>query len=169
MSDPYISEIRIFPYDFLPKGWARCDGQLLAINQNTALFSLLSNNYGGDGRQTFAVPDLRGRLPIGLGNNHVLAENGGEYTHTLTASELAAHTHAVKASSLDGDTPIPTGNVLAGTATTQLYSSAAKNITPLAAAVSSIGGSPNQAHDNTQPYLAVNFCIALVGVFPTET
>jgi len=169
MSEPFLSEIQIFSFDFPPKGWALCNGGLLQINQNQALFSLISNFYGGDGRTTFALPNFQGRVPIHVGNNHVLAESGGEYTHTLTLPELAAHTHAVNASALDGDQPVPTGNVPAGTATTQLYSSAAKNITALAPAVSSIGSSPVQAHENTQPYLTLNFCIALQGIFPSLT
>jgi microcystin-dependent protein len=166
MSDPFLSEIRIMSFNFPPKGWALCNGQLLPINQNQALFSLLNNIYGGDGRTTFALPNLQGKVPIHVGNTHVLAETGGEYAHTLTPSELAAHTHAANASSLDGDKPDPADNVLAGTATTQLYSSAAKNITALAPAVSSVGGS--QPHENTQPYLTLSFCIALQGIFPSE-
>src|SRR5438105_103509 len=118
MSEPFLSEIRVVSFNFAPKGWALCDGQLLPINQNQALFSLLGTTYGGDGRVNFALPDLRARTPIHMGNGHTLGERGGEQAHTLTVTELPTHIHAAYASSLDGDLPSPAGHLLAGTATT---------------------------------------------------
>src|ERR687892_1052241 len=113
MAEPFLSEIRIFSFNFPPKGWAFCNGQLLPINQNQALFSLLGTTYGGDGRVNFALPDLRARVPMHEGSGHTLGERGGEQAHTLTVTELPAHTHAANAAANAGDTPIPTGNYLA--------------------------------------------------------
>ena len=168
MATPFLSEIKIMSFNFAPKGWALCNGQLLPINQNQALFSILGTNYGGDGRVNFSLPNLQGRVPIHAGNGHTLAEAAGETSHTLVTSELATHAHSALASSLDGDQPAPTGNLLAGTATAQLYSSSASNLTPLVAGtITTVGGS--QPHENTQPYLVLSFCIALQGIFPAQT
>src|SRR5215472_5153835 len=131
MAEPFLSEIRIMSFGFAPKGWALCDGQLLPINQNQALFSLLGTTYGGDGRVNFGLPDLQGRVPIHMGNGHTLGERGGEQGHTLSISEIPQHVHIANGSSLDGDQPIPTSNLLAGTATEQLYNATASNLTSL--------------------------------------
>jgi microcystin-dependent protein len=141
----------------------------MSIAQNEALFSLIGTTYGGNGITSFALPNLQGRVPIHLGNGHVRGEAAGELSHTLVIGELPAHTHAVMASSLDGDLPSPANNLLAGTATTQLYSTAASNLTALnsSTVVSSGGGS--QPHENMQPYLVLSFCIALVGIYPSGT
>src|SRR5687768_11083528 len=143
MAEPFLSEIRIMSFVFAPKGWALCDGQLLAINQNQALFSLLGTTYGGNGQTTFALPDLRRRVPIHFrtdGPGHTLGESGGEASHTLTISELPAHTHLLTASTRTGDTAAPTNNMLADTLG-QIYAAPA-NLTSLnAASVTNVGGS----------------------------
>src|SRR6476646_4045640 len=120
MAEPFLSEVRIMSFVFAPKGWALCDGQLLPINQNQALFSLLGTTFGGDGRVNFGLPDLRGRTPIHVGSGHTLGERGGEQTHTLSISELPQHTHSAMGTTIAGDTPVPTGNVLADSPA-QLY------------------------------------------------
>jgi microcystin-dependent protein len=166
MSDFFLSEIRIMSFNFPPRGWALCNGQLLPINQNQALFSLLGTTYGGDGRVNFALPDLRGRTPIHEGSGHSLGERAGESAHTLAIGELPAHTHAAKASSSDGNNVVPTGNVLASSLN-QSYRAPDQALTSLhPATIASVGGS--QPHDNTQPYLTLSFCIALQGVFPSQ-
>ena len=168
MSEPFLGEIRLMSFGNAPSGWAICNGQLLLISQNQSLFQLIGTTYGGDGVNNFALPNLQGRVPMHRGNSHVRGEQGGEYTHTLTSGELAAHRHTVKASSLDGDQPTPANNFPAGTATSQLYSSSTADLTPLAAGtLSTVGG--GQSHENTGPYLALNFCIALQGIVPTAT
>jgi len=165
MAEPFLSEIRIFSFNFPPKGWAFCDGQLLPINQNQALFSLLGTTYGGDGRVNFGLPNLQGRTPIHMGSGHTLGERGGEQAHTLSIAEIPTHTHAAQASSANSTTPIPAGNLLA--AANNLYAGPA-NLTSLAPdTVPNIGGS--QAHLNMQPFLVLNFCIALQGIFPSQT
>ena len=169
MSEPFLGEIKLFAINFAPKGWTLCNGQLLLVSQNQALFSILGTTYGGDGVTTFGLPNLQGRVPIHIGNGHVLGEAAGEIAHTLVIGELPAHSHPAMASSLDGDTPVPTGNVLAGTATTQLYSDAATNLVALhPSSVSSFSGG-SQAHENRQPFLVLTFCIALQGIFPSTT
>jgi microcystin-dependent protein len=166
MAEPFLGEIRILSFGFPPKGWALCNGQLLPINQNQALFSLLGTTYGGDGRVNFGLPNLQGRVSIHFGNGHTLGEAAGEQSHTLQISELPTHIHVANASSLDGDVPTPTSNLLAGTATAQLYSSAATNLTALLpGTITNAGGS--QAHLNMQPFLVLNFSIALQGIFPS--
>lgn len=168
MSEPFLSEIRIMSFGFPPRGWALCNGQLLPINQNQALFSLLGTTYGGDGRQTFGLPNLQGRAPIHMGGGHTLGERGGEQAHTLSISEVPTHVHTANGSSLDGDQPAPAGNLLAGTGTAQLYSGSSSNLTALLpSTVGNVGGS--QAHLNMQPFLVLNFCIALQGIFPSQT
>src|SRR6188768_3970764 len=112
MLDPFLGQLALVPYNFAPKGWALCNGQLLPINQNQALFSLLGTNFGGDGRVNFALPDLRGRVPIHVGSGHTLGERGGEQAHTLTAAELPQHAHVMHATSATGDTPVAAGNLL---------------------------------------------------------
>jgi microcystin-dependent protein len=163
MAEPFLSEIRLFSFEFAPKGWALCNGQLLPINQNQALFSLLGTTYGGDGRVNFALPDLRGRVPIHEGSGHTLGERGGEQAHTLAAAELPEHTHPVNASSANGNQSFAVNSVLA--AAGNLYGGASNLTTLHPTSVTSVGGS--QAHLNMQPFLALNFCIALQGVFPS--
>ena len=163
MAEPFLSEIRIFSFGYAPRGWALCNGQLLPINQNQALFSLLGTTYGGNGQTNFALPDLRGRVPISFGN-HSLGENGGEQAHTLSISELPTHTHVLSAQSGNATTPIPGGNLLG--AANNLYA-APTNLTPLSPTmVTNVGGS--QAHLNMQPFLTLTFCIALQGIFPSR-
>ena len=164
MAEPFLSEIRIFSFGFAPKGWALCNGQLLPINQNQALFSLLGTTYGGDGRVNFALPNLQGQTPIHMGNGHVLGEKAGQQAHTLTISELPTHTHLANASTTNGDTNFAIGNVLA--AAGNLYSGP-NNLTSLdPSSITNVGGS--QAHLNMQPFLTLNFCIALQGIFPSQ-
>ena len=166
MAEPFLSEIRIMSFDFAPKGWALCNGQLLPINQNQGLFSLLGTTFGGDGRVNFALPDVRGRTPIHVGSGHTLGERGGEQAHTLSTAELPMHTHTANASGATGDTPISVAHLLADSVT-QLYT-AAGNFTSLSpSTIANVGGS--QAHLNMQPFLTLNFCIALQGIFPSAT
>jgi len=170
--DAFVAEIRILPYNFAPMGWAWCDGRLMPISQNTALFSLLGTTYGGDGVSTFALPDLRGRAPMHPGQGpdlspHNLGERGGSETVALSESEVAAHTHALAASISDGDLTIPAPQrVLAKSAGQNLYASAAGLTAMAPGALSSTGG--GAPHNNLQPYLTVNFCISLEGEFPTR-
>lgn len=166
MAEPFLSEIRVMSFVFPPKGWALCNGQLLPINQNQALFSLLGTTFGGDGRVNFALPDLRGRTPIHVGSGHTLGERAGEQAHTLSIAEIPTHVHVLQATTLEGDTPIPSGNVLADSPS-QLYA-AASGLTALrAGSITNVGGS--QAHLNMQPFLTLSFCIALQGIFPSPT
>ncbi|HEY0144234.1 MAG TPA: tail fiber protein [Thermoanaerobaculia bacterium] len=167
MAEPFLSEIRIMSFVFAPKGWALCNGQLLPINQNQALFSLLGTTFGGDGRVNFALPDLRGRTPIHVGSGHTLGERGGEQAHTLSIAELPTHTHVLSASSTDGNAPVPFGpasNILARNPS-QLYNLPTNLVAMNTGTVTNTGGS--QAHLNMQPFLTLSFCIALQGIFPS--
>ncbi|PYP82658.1 MAG: phage tail protein [Blastocatellia bacterium AA13] len=167
MAEPFLSEIRIMSFGFPPKGWALCDGQLLPINQNQALFSLLGTTYGGDGRVNFGLPDLRARAPIHMGAGHTLGERGGEQAHTLSISEVPTHTHSLNGSTSAGTVVIPTNNLL-GTTPNQFYVNPSNNLVALEpSSVANVGGS--QAHLNMQPFLVLNFCIALQGIFPSQT
>jgi microcystin-dependent protein len=167
MAEPFLSEIRIFSFVFAPKGWALCNGQLLPINQNQALFSLLGTTFGGDGRVNFALPDLRADVPIHVGNGHTLGEKAGQPAHTLSINELAGHQHLVDATTIPATTNTPTNTTLTAQSTaSNLYWSAASNlIAMLPAAVANVGGS--QPHLNMQPFLTLSFCIALQGIFPS--
>lgn len=171
MAEPFLSEIRIMSFVFAPKGWALCNGQLLPINQNQALFSLLGTTFGGDGRVNFALPDLRGRTPIHVGSGHTLGERGGEQAHTLSIAELPTHTHVFNGSSAGASTNVPTNNLLArGQASNgnpiNYYDTASTNLAALnAGSITNTGGS--QAHLNMQPFLTLSFCIALQGIFPS--
>ena len=165
MAEPFLSEIRLMSFVFAPKGWALCNGQLLPINQNQALFSLLGTTFGGDGRVNFALPDLRGRTPIHVGSGHTLGEKGGEQAHTLSISELPTHTHVLQGSSTNAGTNSPNGNVFANS--TAVYHAATNLISLQPSSVTNIGGS--QAHLNMQPFLTLSYCIALQGIFPSAT
>ncbi len=164
MATPYVGEVRVFSFNFPPKGWAMCDGQVMAINQNVALFSLLGTTYGGDGRQTFGLPDLRGRMPVHVGNGFILGERAGEETHTLLISELPAHQHSVTASSNGADQASPKGNYWANPGR-NVFASAA-NSAMAARALQPAGGS--QPHTNLAPCLVLTLCIALQGIFPSQ-
>jgi microcystin-dependent protein len=165
MAEPFLSEIRIMSFVFAPKGWALCNGQLMPINQNQALFSLLGTTFGGDGRVNFALPDLRGRVPIHVGSGHTLGEQGGEQAHTLSIAELPMHTHIAQASSDVGNAFVPTSNLLAKVEGVDVYNQAANLVAMSPSSISNVGGS--QAHLNMQPFLVLTFCIALQGIFPS--
>lgn len=165
MAEPFLSEIRIMSFNFPPKGWALCDGQLLPINQNQGLFSLLGTTYGGDGRVNFALPNLQGRTPIHMGSGHTLGERGGEQAHTLSISELPTHTHTLNGTSAAASGVAPLNNLPA--ANTNLYGPATNLTSLIASSVVAVGGS--QAHLNMQPFLVLNFSIALQGIFPSQT
>ena len=167
MAQPYVGEIRMFAGNFAPAGWMFCEGQLLSISENTTLFQLIGTTYGADGNSTFALPDLRGRLPIHQGNGFILAETGGAEEITLTVQQIPSHTHALLASSGPATSSSPVAHVPAESSGINLYieDQTSTNLAP--AAVSSVGGS--QPHTNFQPYLCVNFIISLFGIFPSPT
>ncbi len=165
MTEPFLSEIRIMSFGFPPKGWALCDGQLLPINQNQGLFSLLGTTYGGDGRVNFGLPNLQGRVPIHMGSGHVLGERGGEQAHTVTISELPQHMHPLTASNSAASTNDPTSDFLAVSPNDSYFSNGNPTIAT-AMASGNTGGS--QAHLNMQPFLTLSFCIALQGIFPSQ-
>ena len=168
MTDPFIGEIRLFPYNFAPRGWAFCNGQVLSIAQNTALFSLLGTTYGGNGQTTFALPDLRGRVPVSSGqgpglSNYSLGQVGGTESVTLNTNQMPAHNHQVNVNAGGATTSRANGNF---PSTGGSYNSATDGSTFNPNAVSNTGG--NQPHENVQPYLTLNFCIALEGIFPSR-
>jgi microcystin-dependent protein len=168
MAEPFLSEIRMMSFVFAPKGWALCNGQLLPINQNQALFSLLGTTFGGDGRVNFALPDLRGRTPIHVGNAHTLGERGGEQAHTLSIGELPEHTHTLSGANVAANASIPSnGTVLANSTAYEAYRAASAPVTLNPGTIANVGG--NQAHLNMQPFLTINFSIALQGIFPSPT
>jgi len=169
MSQPYVGEIRMFAGNFAPAGWMFCEGQLLPISEYETLFNLIGTTYGGDGQSTFALPDLRGRLPIHQGNGFTLAETGGAEDITLTVSQIPAHTHPYLATTSAGTTNAPGGNVLGAlsVAGSEVYIPAAGTAAMAANAIGSTGGS--QPHSNFQPYLCIDFIISLFGVFPSQT
>ncbi len=164
MAEPFLSEIRIMSFGFAPKGWAFCNGQLLPINQNQALFSLLGTTYGGDGRVNFALPNLQSRTPIHMGNGHTLGELGGEQGHTLSISEIPAHTHQLSATSDPAGTNVPTNNMLA--TVNNGYTTASNLVSMAGGSLANVGG--GQSHLNMQPFLVLNFSIALQGIFPSR-
>ena len=169
MAQPYVGEIRMFAGNFAPAGWMFCEGQLLPISENETLFNLIGTTYGGDGQSTFALPDLRGRLPMHFGNGFILAETGGAEEITLTVNQIPAHSHLALGSTNTGTGTAPQGNVLSNlpVATNSGYGTdnPQTNMSPLS--VSSVGGS--QPHNNFQPYLCVDFIISLFGIFPSQT
>lgn len=172
MADPFVAEIRIFPFNFAPKGWAFCDGQLLPLSQNTALFSLLGTTYGGNGKSNFALPNLQGNAPMFWGQGPGLSlrdigEQGGSETVTLLESEIPAHAHTMRASLDDADLRIPTPARSLAKSSTNMYASGSPNSPMSAQALTPAGG--DLPHNNMQPYLTLNFCIALQGVFPPRS
>ena len=170
--DPFVAEIRIFPFNFAPKGWAFCDGQILPLSQNTALFSLLGTTYGGNGQSTFALPDVQGRVPLHPGQGpglslRDLGEEGGSETVTLLLSEIPVHSHSLTASASDGISTSPEANLFAQGAGIQEWGTNAPNTQFAPQALAPAGG--DQPHNNLQPYLTLNYCIALQGIFPPRT
>ncbi len=173
MADPFVAEIRIFPFNFAPTGWAWCDGQLLPLSQNTALFSLLGTTYGGNGKSNFALPDLQGRSPMHPGQGpglslHDLGETGGSETVTLLESEMPAHNHTVRLDGVNpGEAVTPINHLIARTTNVMYSTTVAPQVMMAAEALAPAGG--DQPHNNLQPYLTFYFCIALQGVFPPRT
>ncbi len=170
MADPFLAEVRIVGFNFPPRGWAQCDGQILPINQNQSLYALLGTTYGGDGRTTFALPELRGRVPIHVGSaggaSHPLGSRGGEERHPLSIGEMPSHDHAVRGSSDAASIPVPSGGVLADSAPEEVYHAPSSPVSLRAGTVANIGG--GQGHENMQSYLVLNFVIAIVGTFPSR-
>jgi microcystin-dependent protein len=166
MSTPFMGEIKFVSFNFAPKGWAMCNGQLLPINQNQALFSILGTTYGGDGRVNFALPDFRGRVPVHRGDGITQGQSGGQEFHTVTMSEMPAHNHFAIASNLaDGsNVNTPSGSIPANSSVSPYRSSINTTLAPNS--VTNFGGS--QPHENRQPYLVINFIIALQGIFPSQ-
>jgi len=168
MAEPFLSEVRIMSFVFAPKGWALCDGQLLPINQNQALFSLLGTTFGGDGRVNFGLPDLRGRAPIHVGSGHTLGERGGEQAHTLSIAEIPTHVHVWNANGSPATTNTPTTSLVLAQSTGDNAWGPASNLVAMnPGTIANVGGS--QAHLNMQPFLILSFCIALQGIFPSAT
>jgi microcystin-dependent protein len=167
-----VAEIRIFPFNFAPKGWAFCDGQILPLSQNTALFSLLGTTYGGDGKSNFALPNMQGNAPMHPGQGpglslHDLGETGGSETVSLLESEIPSHSHTYRAAGVVADGPVPVGNLVAAPTSDTLYGAAANMVLMNGNALAPAGG--DQPHNNMQPFLTLNFCIALQGVYPPRT
>lgn len=167
MAQPYVGEIRMFAGNFAPAGWMFCEGQLLPISENETLFQLIGTTYGGDGQSNFALPDLRGRLPIHQGNGFILAETDGAEEITLTVNQIPAHTHPFLASSDIANSPNPGGSVVARSPQVNAFINSNTSIAMNAQAVGPVGGS--QPHSNFQPYLCVDFIISLFGIFPSPT
>lgn len=167
MSDPYLSEIRIMSFNYAPKGWAQCNGQLLPINQNQALFSLLGTTYGGNGQTTFALPNLRGRVPIHVGSGHTLGESAGSSSVTVNTSQLPQHQHTLQASASQATTEVANNGMMTATSKAAFVYSSPQNLVAMdPTAIGNTGGS--QPHENRQPFLTLNFCIALQGIFPSR-
>ena len=168
MAQPYVGEIRIFAGNFAPAGWMFCEGQLLPISEYETLFNLIGTTYGGDGQSTFALPDLRGRVPIHQGNGFTLAETGGAEEITLTVQQIPAHSHPLLGTAVNGTSPNPGGSLLAQPAATiQPYTVEGATLSMNAGSIGPVGGS--QPHTNFQPYLCLDFIISLFGIFPSPT
>lgn len=167
MAQPYVGEIRMFGGNFAPAGWQFCDGSLLSISENETLFQLIGTTYGGDGESTFAVPDLRGRIPIHQGNNFILAETGGAEEVTLNVSQIPAHSHPFLGTTSRGTVTNPSNALLASSTVVSLYAAETANAAMASNAITPVGGS--QPHTNFQPYLCVSFIISLFGIFPSQT
>lgn len=167
MAQPYVGEIRMFAGNFAPAGWQFCDGTLLPISEFETLFNLIGTTYGGDGQSTFAVPDLRGRIPLHFGGGFTLAETGGVEQVTLTVQQIPSHTHALTANTATGNQQPPTGQLFAQTAPIQMYIQDTPDADMSTQMIASTGG--NQPHENFQPYLCVSFIISLYGIFPSQT
>lgn len=167
MAQPYVGEIRMFAGNFAPAGWNFCDGSLLPISEFETLFQLIGTTYGGDGQSTFAVPDLRGRLPVHMGSGFTLGQNGGTETVTLTVAQIPSHTHTMFASTSAGSVNSPANQVTAASPSVTLYTADVTDTNMSAAAVNTVGGS--QPHDNFMPYLCVSFIISQFGIFPSQT
>ena len=167
MAQPYVGEIRMFAGNFAPAGWMFCEGQLLPISEYETLFNLIGTTYGGDGQSTFALPDLRGRLPMHFGSGFSLAETGGAEEITLTVNQIPSHSHVLLAAATNGDQISPLSNVLANSFNVTPYINDVANGNMAATAITNIGG--NQPHTNFQPYLCVDFIISLFGIFPSQT
>jgi microcystin-dependent protein len=165
MGDAYLGEIRLFAGNFAPLGWALCNGQLLPISENDALYALLGTTYGGDGQVTFGLPDFRGRVPVHTGSAYVMGQMAGSETVTLTINQIASHSHSVQASTNAGDSPDPTGRIWAKTGT-NAYNTGPVDSTMEPASIAPNNGS--NPHDNMLPFLTVNFIIALEGIFPSQ-
>ena len=166
MAEPFLSEIRIFSFVFPPKGWAACNGQLLPINQNQALFSLLGTTYGGDGRVNFALPNLRGRLPMKEGNGHTLGEAAGASSVTITEQTMPTHMHFAQASNSAANATVPSSSTVFAQGAFEIYRAPSSLGAMGATMMGSVGGS--QPHTNQMPFLVLNFCIALQGIFPSQ-
>jgi microcystin-dependent protein len=167
MAQPYVGEIRMFAGNFAPAGWMFCEGQLIPISEYETLFNLIGTTYGGDGQSTFALPDLRGRVPLHQGSGFVLAETGGVEEITLTVNQMPAHSHALIASLSNSMSTRPQKNVLAAARSMEIYSADLTRVNMAASSLVNTGGS--QPHTNFQPYLCVNFIISLFGIFPSQT
>jgi microcystin-dependent protein len=166
MADPFLGEIKIVSFNYAPQGWAFCNGQQLPINQNQALFSLLGTMYGGNGQTTFALPDLRGQTPIHVGNSHTQGEKGGSTSVTISQQTMAQHMHFMNVTNDVGTAPNPGSGVILSKSVANSYGGATNLVAMNPASTGPVGGS--QAHNNMMPYLVLNFCIALVGVFPSR-
>jgi microcystin-dependent protein len=165
MAQPYVGEIRMFAGNFAPAGWMFCEGQLLPISENETLFQLIGTTYGGDGQSTFAMPDMRGRLPIHQGNGFTLSQSGGSEQVTLTVPQIPVHTHAFLAMNNPADSPSPQGNMIGVSSNTNVFFNDTPNVAMSPSMLSSVGG--NQPHSNIQPFLCVDFIISLYGIFPS--
>jgi microcystin-dependent protein len=167
MAQPYVGEIRMFAGNFAPAGWMFCEGQLLPISENEVLFQLIGTTYGGDGQSIFALPDMRGRLPIHQGGGFVLAQTGGAEQVTVTTQQIPSHSHSFQATNNPADSPSPQGNMIGVSSNTNVFFNDTPNVTMNTAMLSSVGG--NQPHSNMQPYLCVDFIISLYGIYPSPT
>lgn len=165
MGTPFLGEVKIISWNYVPRGWAFCNGQLLPINQNQALFALMGTMYGGNGQTTFALPDMRGRIPIHVGGGHVQGETAGAASHTVSQSEMPTHIHLSNASTAPADSNVPDNTKFLG-AVNNGYAAPANLVALAPAVIGNIGGS--QPHENRQPFLALNFIVALQGVFPSQ-